>query len=222
MGEGEPEQGSLSPEDPQPPVRVVPVDASQAKAAGDAAARGFQENEIWQWILLNYRTRARVEKRQYRSLVKRVVAPRGSAWMSLRPDDSGHAGRRRPLVPPGTMNLTWKEAIAEAVPFMPEGLPRLGMVGRLETEMKKHHPKQPHWYLSVLFRSNCRSQGLGHGSALMRPGLERADAAGGGPAGDPAPGQRRLLRALRLRAGQQIMIDGELPIWLMWREPQRL
>ena len=29
------------------------------------------------------------------------------------------------------MNLTWKEAIAEAVPFMPEGLPRLAMVGRL-------------------------------------------------------------------------------------------
>ena len=53
------------------------------------------------------------------------------------------------------------------------------MVGRLEAELKKHHPRQPHWYLSVLsVEPEC--QGLGHGSALMKPGLERADAAGSG------------------------------------------
>ena len=212
----------MSPEAPQPPVRVVPVDASQAKAAGDAAARGFQENEIWQWILPNDRTRARVEKRQYRSLVKRVFVPRGSAWMSLRPDDSGTPAGAALWFPPGTMNLTWKEAIAEAVPFMPEGLPRLAMVGRLETEMKKHHPKQPHWYLSVL-SVEPQSQGLGHGSALMKPGLERADAAGSGAWLET---QRQANVGFYERFGfelvEQIMVDGELPIWLMWREPQRL
>ena len=158
----------MSPEATQPPVRVVPVDA-----------RGFQENEIWQWILPNDRTRARVEKRQYRSLVRHVFIPRGSAWMSLRPDGSGTPAGAALWFPPGTMNLNWKEAVAEAIPFMPEGLPRLAMVGRLEAEMKKHHPRQPHWYLSVLsVEPEC--QGLGHGSALMKPGLERADAAGSG------------------------------------------
>ena len=226
MGKGAPEVPGLIPEELKQgtgpaAVEVVPVEASQAKLAGDAAARGFQENEIWRWILTNDRTRARVEKRQYRSLVKRIFIPRGGAWMSRMPGSKRSATGGARWFPPNTMSLSVRESVAEALPFMPEGLPHLGKVGRLEVEMKKRHPKEPHWYLSVL-SVEPESQGLGHGSALIRPGLERADAAGSGAYLET---QRESNLGFYERFGfktvEKIVIDEELPIWLMWREPTK-
>ena len=198
----------------QPEIEVVEVGPAEARMAADAAARGFQENEVWIWMLPNDRTRARVERRQYRSLVKHVFVPRQSAWTTS--EGTGAAL----WMPPGTSKLSFRETLAEALPFLPEGLLRLGRVARFESAIKEHWPKEPHWYLAVLSVSP-ESQGLGHGTALMQPGLAKADAQG---VGAYLETQRENNVGFYERLGfelvEKIMIV-DLPMWLMWREPRR-
>lgn len=178
--------------------------------AADAVARGFQENEIWMWLLPRDRRRARVERRQYRSVVKHVFVPRKSAWMTR--EGTGAAL----WFPPGTKKLTPKETAAEALPFLPEGLFQLGKLTRLDTAIKAKWPVEPHWYLSVLSVSP-ESQGKGHGSALIRPGLKMADQQG---VGAWLETQRQSNIGFYERFGfemaGQIEVDGN-PLWMMWR-----
>lgn len=190
---------------------VIPVGPAEARMAADAAARGFLDNEIWVWMLPNDRTRARVERRQYRSLVKHIFVPRRSAWTTR--EGTGSAF----WFPPGTTGLNFRETLAEALPFLPEGLPRLGKVARFETAIKQRWPRQPHWYLAVL-SVEPESQGRGHGSALIKPGLAAADAQG---VGAYLETQRERNLGFYERFGfeltEKLVIDGELPVWLMWR-----
>jgi len=185
-----------------------------ARDAADAATRGFLDNEIWRWMLPNDRTRARVIKRQHRALIKHVFVPRRSVWTNA--ERTGAAC----WFPPGTTKLNFRETLAEALPFLPEGLPRLGKVSRFEQAIKARWPKEPHWYLAILSISP-ESQGKGHGGELLRPGLERADAAG-----VPAYLETQRERNLGFygRHGfelvEKIVVDGELPVWLMFREPR--
>lgn len=161
-------------------------------------------------MLPNDRVRARVERRQYRSLVKHVFVPRKSAWMTR--DGTGTAL----WMPPGTGKLNFRETAAEALPFLPEGLFSLGRVARFENAIKQHWPKEPHWYLAVLSVSP-ESQGLGHGTALMKPGLALADAQG---VGAYLETQRELnvgfYECFGFELVKKIMID-DLPMWLMFR-----
>jgi len=193
-----------------PDFKVILVGPAEARTAADAAARGFQDNEIWIWMLPNDRTRARVERRQYRSMVKHIFVPRRSAWTTT--DGTGSAF----WFPPGTTKLTPREVLAEALPFLPEGLMRLGKVSRLEGEIKRRWPKEPHWYLAVLSVSP-ESQGKGHGSALIRPGLEKADEQG---VGAYLETQRESNVGFYERFGfelvEKIEVEGQ-PLWLMWR-----
>ena len=92
-----------------------------------------------------------------------------------------------------------------------------GEASRFEGAIKQRWPKEPHWYLAILSVSP-ESQGKGHGGALLRPGLERADAEGL-PAYLETQRERNL--GFYERHGfelvEKLMIDGELPVWLMYR-----
>ena len=179
--------------------------------AADAAARGFQDNEVWIWLLPNARTRARVERRTYRSQVKRIFVNRKSGWTTR--DGTGTAL----WFPPGTKKMTLPESLGEALAFMPEGLVRVGKARRLEAAMEANMPKEPHWYLSLLSVEPA-SQGKGHGSALIQPGLEAADRQG---LGCYLETQREsnipFYRRFGFELTGKIWIDDELPLWLMWR-----
>ena len=179
--------------------------------AADAATRGFLDNEIWAWMLPKDRARARVIKRHHRSMVKHVFIPRNSAWTTA--EGTGGAF----WFPPGTTKLNFRETLAESLPFMPEGLPHMGKASRFETEIKKHWPKEPHWYLAVLSVSP-EVQGQGHGSALLQPALELADR-DGKPAWLETQRERNIVFYERqgFELVERLMIDGELPVWLMHR-----
>ena len=179
--------------------------------AADAAARGFQDNEVWIWLLPKARARARVERRTYRSQVKRVFVKRRTGWTTR--EGTGAAL----WFSPGTKKMTLPESLGEALAFMPEGLGRIGKARRLEAAMEAHTPKEPHWYLSLL-SVEPESQGKGHGSALIRPGLEAADRQG---LGCYLETQREsnipFYRRFGFELTGKIWIDDELPLWLMWR-----
>ena len=60
------------------------------------------------------------------------------------------------------------------VPFAPDELERLGILGQL---MMANHPHEPHWYLNVVSTFPER-QGRGLGAAVLQPVLDRCDADG--------------------------------------------
>jgi ribosomal protein S18 acetylase RimI-like enzyme len=180
-------------------------------------ARGFQDNEMWIWLLPDERVRARVEKRQYRSVVKHIFMPRRSGWVSRRPD--GEATGAALWYPPGTKRHNFRETIAESLPFLPAGLPRLGKASRLQRMVVSHWPREPHWYLSVLSISP-ESQRQGHGSALLQPGLEKADRDG---VGCWLETQRESNLPFYRRFGFELVkemeVEPDVRLWAMWRPP---
>lgn len=197
------------------PVQLI--GPGEARPAADAIARGFQDNEIWIWLLPDDRVRARVERRQYRSIVKHVFIPRRSGWVAFRPDGDAAGGCL--WYPPGTRKHTFRESLAEGLPFLPAGIPRWGMASRLQKLITSNWPKEPHWYLSVLSVSP-ESQRQGHGAALIRPGLDRADREG---LGCWLETQRESNIPFYARFGfelvKELEVEPGVPLWTMWRPP---
>jgi ribosomal protein S18 acetylase RimI-like enzyme len=199
----------------RPEIAVARVETGeQLRTAGDAIARGFQDNEVWAWLLPNERTRARVERRQYRALVRHVFLPRRSAWVT----EAGTGGAL--WFPPGTKPLSFVENLAEIVPFLPEGLPSLGKARKLDRMIRSRQPRDPHWYLATL-AVEPESRGLGHGSALIRPGLALADRSGSGVWLET---QRESNIGFYERFGFELIerfeVESGLPLWTMKRDPQ--
>lgn len=169
------------------------------------------------WLLPDDRVRARVERRQYRAIVRHIFVSRRSGWLTRRPD--GEAAGACLWYPPGTMKHSFRETMAESLPFLPAGIPRLGMASRLQRLITSNWPKEPHFYLSVLSVSP-ESQGQGHGSALINPGLQAADRAG---LGCWLETQRESNIPFYARFGFQLRkkveVEPGVPLWLMWRPP---
>lgn len=167
------------------------------------------------WLLPKDRVRARVEKRQYRALVKHVFVPRRSGWVSTGAD--GTAAGAALWYPPGTKHHNFRETMAESLPFLPAGIPRLGKASLLQRLITSNWPKEPHWYLSVLSVSP-ESQGQGHGSALLEPGLEAVDRDG---MGCWLETQRESNIPFYARFGFELVrkleVEPGIPLWLMWR-----
>ena len=169
------------------------------------------------WLLAKDRVRARVEKRQYRALVKHVFVPRRSGWFSNRSD--GTTAGAALWYPPGTKQHNFRETMAESLPFLPAGIPHLGKASLLQRLITSNWPKEPHWYLSVLSVSP-ESQGQGHGSALIQPGLEAADREG---VGCWLETQRESNIPFYSRFDFQLIdrleVEPGVPLWTMWRPP---
>lgn len=143
--------------------------------------------------------------------------PRKAAWLSHR--DDGQVAGAALWYPPGTKQHSFRESLAESLPFLPAGLPHLGKASRLQRLITSSWPKEPHWYLSVLSISP-ESQGRGHGSVLLRPGLEAADRDG---LGCWLETQRERNVPFYARFGfdliRQVEVEPGVPLWLMWRPP---
>jgi GNAT superfamily N-acetyltransferase len=192
--------------------QVVEVTDERVRGAAQAAADGFVDNEIWVWMLGSEERCRRMLPRHYRAMIRRVYMPRRAAWTT--PDTKGTAL----WFPPGTLNLSWRERFTELVSLLPGILPALGRAGRWEELIRKHHPREPHWYLQTL-AVEPGSQRSGYGSALMQPGLDRADAEG-------MPCYLETQRESNIpfyeRYGFELTGEVSLhdspPLWLMWRD----
>ena len=192
-------------------IRVVPVTAELVRGAAQAVADGFFDNEIWVWLLRRDWQRRRLLPRHYRALIRRVYIPRGSAWTT--PGTEGAAL----WFPPGTLELSRRERIAELLSLLPEGVDSLGRGGRWEGLIASHHPRTPHWYLQTLAVRPSAQRG-GIGTALIEPGLARADADG---VGCYLETQREsnipYYRRFGFELTDEISLEDSPPLWLMWR-----
>lgn len=87
-------------------------------------------------------------------------------------------------------------------------------------QVQEHHPSEPHWYLPFI-GVDPRYQGQGHGSQLLRQGLERCDR-DALPAYLEASSPRN--RALYERHGFEVVAviqaESSPPMWPMLRAPR--
>jgi GNAT superfamily N-acetyltransferase len=197
-----------------PVPAVAPVQPEQIRDVAAAIARGFDDNEIWVWLIPDDRRRVKLLTRRYAAMIKHVCIPRGGAWATA--DLQGGAL----WTPPDRLEWTLGEQLHEALALLP-GLGVRGAVRgqRLYALFRAHHPRAAHYYLDTLSIDPDHRR-RGYGSALLAPLLERADA-------DRVPVYLETQRADNLpyyaRFGFAEIGEMSLPdsptMWKMWREP---
>ena len=152
--------------------------------------------------------------RYYRSLMRHVVIPREGA--STTHDTLGAAL----WVPPGTGSMTLLEQVLPGLRLLPEGAASLRKGMRWERYIDANTPDEPHWQLKTLSVAPV-AQRRGVGSALVRPGLDRADKDG---VACYVLTQRRANIPFYRRfgfeeVGELSLAENSPTVWQMWREP---
>jgi len=121
---------------------------------------------------------------------------------------------------PDRWRTTWP-AVLRAAPLMLRAIgPRIPRALRGLGMLESAHPREPHWYLSVV-GTDPAEQGKGVGTALISPMLDRCDEAGLGAylessKPENVPYYQRFGFAV---TGQIDLPDGP-PLWPMWRAPR--
>jgi GNAT superfamily N-acetyltransferase len=197
-----------------PAPAVAPVQPEQIREVAAAIARGFDDNDIWVWLIPDDRKRVPLLTRRFAAMIKHVGIPRGGAWATA--DLQGGAL----WTPPDRLRWTLREQLHEEIAL----LPGLGFRGaargrRLYALFRANHPAAPHYYLDTL-SIDPGHQRRGYGSALLAPLLKRADA-------ERMPvyleTQRADNRPYYARFGFAEVGEMSLPdsptIWKVWREP---
>jgi ribosomal protein S18 acetylase RimI-like enzyme len=194
---------------------VRPATRDDVDLLARIAAAGFYADPVLSWVFRDDARRLDQLTFLMRGLAGDMLPDRGSVHLA---DGASAAFWRDPSFEHGR---TPADRVGEAegappVPFAPDELERLGILGEL---MMANHPHEPHWYLNVVSTLPER-QGQGLGAAVAQPILERCD----------ADGVRAYLessnpRNLSLYRRHGFVDAGELPLpdgpslTKMWREP---
>jgi GNAT superfamily N-acetyltransferase len=180
-----------------------------------ALARAFHDDPAMTW-LFGDRPRPRLRRlRRYFGSEARRHARHGGTVLTA----DGQPGAAF-WEPPNHWRTPWS-AVARSAPMMVRSIgPRIPRALRGLSLMETAHPREPHWYLSVL-GTDPPQQGKGVGGALMEPILDRCDTEGLGAYLESSkeaniPFYQRFGFAV---TGQIDLPDGP-SLWPMWRDPQ--
>ncbi|NUW42500.1 GNAT family N-acetyltransferase [Nonomuraea rhodomycinica] len=200
-----------------PYASVRQADETDRLAVLDVLTEAFMTDPLVCWLYPGPGDRGLRQRHFYRSLLDHPAAEayligdrEGAAvWLSL---TAGQAPHGEPAGAP-------EQADASGQRGPDESGARLRALG--EALARRHPVGEPHLYLPCMGVAGGR-QGAGLGSAMLRHGLERADA-GGLPAYLEASSPRS--RALYLRhgfedLGEPVRVAGGPPLWPMWRRPR--
>jgi GNAT superfamily N-acetyltransferase len=193
-------------------LRATPADVS---ALTQTLARASFEDPLSAWICPSDALRTVMLECMYRVRLRQMV---DQQWVWTTPERSSAAL----WAAPGQWSTTLREDAARARCVLhPRVLARSPLLALGLNAIHRRHPRTPpHWYLSLL-GTDPDVQGLGLGSAVLGPALERCDSDGVG-----AYLETSKERNLDFYARHGFGTIGELRLprgpkmWFMWRDPR--
>jgi ribosomal protein S18 acetylase RimI-like enzyme len=179
-------------------------------------ASAFADDPAWSWLL----PMADREQRQrlfFETDLRHLVPARREVWTT------GDGTAAAVWAPPGRWAVPVPTVLRETPPMLRVFGRRLPLAVRYLLRAEHKHPRRPeHWYLHYLGTEPAR-QGMGLGSALLRPILALCDRDGIGAYLESSSERNR---ALYERHGFTVVETFNMPgggpsIRRMWRDPQR-
>ncbi|AKZ53712.1 putative acetyltransferase [Streptomyces ambofaciens ATCC 23877] len=143
--------------------RTATVD--DAALIGRTLARAFDDDPMMRWFFPDDSSREKSLGRYFTTLLTRQYAHHGVCERT----DSAAAF----WVPPQAQAVPDAGTVRELQDILGDRAPLFRDAVEAAAE---HTPREPHWYLAVI-GADPAAQGGGHGAALLRSGLARADAA---------------------------------------------
>jgi len=179
----------------------------------DTLQAAFWDDPLICWLLPDEASRSRRAAWLFRSLLAYRYVPMRTTWTTH--DQVGAAL----WAPPGHWRLPPRTVLRTSrLTLRALGRRAFASLALLE-EVERHHPAEPHWYLSTL-GTTPPAQGRGVGSALMAPVLARCDAEG-----IPAYLESSKESNIPFYARHGFTVTGEIragkgapTLWSMWRD----
>ncbi len=197
---------------------VRPARKADIRALAQTLGRAFFDDPVMTWMLPDPARRSTGLPRMFATMTRHHFLSQTGAEVALA--DGGIAAAAL-WDPPDC----WQESRLQGLLMMPAFLRAFGSrvsVGQEVSDlMKRHHPEEPHWYLSVI-GSDPAHRGAGFGQALMASRLDRVDA-------EHAPAYLESTKADNVpyyqRFGFEVTREIVLPrggptMWAMWRRPR--
>ncbi len=187
-----------------------------APADLDALARrladAFYDDPVFSWLIPDERRRRARLRRFYAIELRHVGFARGRVWTCAELVGAAITA------PPGAWRMPPGAALAQGPVFGRH----LARAARLLAAMEWRHPREPHYYVAHIGVAP-NAQGMGLGSRLLGPTLERCDRERL-PVYLEASNERSaaLYERLGFRHTRELRVGASPPLWLMWREPQPL
>jgi GNAT superfamily N-acetyltransferase len=194
---------------------VTPPDVRRAQPAdfpGLAAmlARAFYDDPVTAWFYPDAARRLRHGRRFFAIRLRQLA---GHGLIFTNAACSGAAL----WAPPGQWREDFRQSL-RMLPMLPVLLPRLARSTRAVREIERHHPAEPHYYLSVL-GTDTDKQGGGIGSALLGPMLHRCDVTETAAYLESSKESNLSFYARHgFAVRERIELPEGPPLWLMWRE----
>jgi len=180
-------------------------------------AAAFANDPVFDWIARRGAKRAAGLERFFFWVLKARAVPFGEVWMA---EDCGTAAAWLPPDAPASPGGFFEQLRLLPMFVRLCGIPRLGRGSAMAEAMEKHHPKDPHFYLSFIGVAP-RLQGMGLGSAILEATIRRADAQGWAAYLENSnPKNTRLYERHGFVARPSIAPRGAPPLLPMWRGAQ--
>ncbi|WP_413767245.1 GNAT family N-acetyltransferase [Rhodococcus pyridinivorans] len=181
-------------------------------------AEAFVDDPVFMWMFPDEEHRIRRMTRFFATDARHHMVPLGATDIA---ESGGTVGGAAMWAPPGR----WRTDVWTSLRLLPGFYAALGRYmkrgGQVNETLGAAHPDEPHWYLSTIGTSPA-ARGTGLGTALMKAGLDRADA-------EHAPAYLESSKESNVpyyeRFGfevtRAIVIPGGGPtLWGMWRQPR--
>jgi ribosomal protein S18 acetylase RimI-like enzyme len=190
---------------------------SDARDLAVVLARAFEDDPVWSWMLPDETTRRGRLGIVFDTLVRHVHLRNGGAELAAL---DGPTGSVALWDPPGQWRLSFDVLLRQMPAFLRGFGTRLPAAFAALTTVERHHPGEPHWYLSYL-GTDPVVQGRGLGGALMRSRLDRCDREGTTAYLESSKESNiPFYENFGFRVTREISMPRYCPpVWAMWRDP---
>jgi ribosomal protein S18 acetylase RimI-like enzyme len=201
----------------RPPIATRPATPADLSLASGILSRAFIDDPAMCWLLPDRAGRPQRLQALFGAITRLGGDP---ALWTLAGNEGAEPAAVALWKPPGAWQTPFLQTMTELPALLRAfglGTPRaLG----LQTEMERHHPKAPHWYLQFVGCSP-EEQGRGFGGAVIRDRLAVCDRDGVAAALETAtPSNVPLYEALGFRVTETFTHKDGPQFWDMWRDPR--